>query len=366
MFDILDWRRCQVGERRVSAQQQSTAERMLAARRALMRAEAATGLRTRLADDGAGRGALTSVGAVVGFGSATGAGADGATGGGAGADRGRAGAGAGFEVAASAGGPIGAPVDDDATGVVVGGGNPDYLPVPAALVPLLPATGLRRGSVVQVAGATSLLLALTAAAARDGGWAALAALPDIGLVAAAEAGLELGRTVLVPRPGPEAAATLGALVDGFDVIVVGPTRALGDRDRRLLSARLRTRGAVLLSAGPWPGTDAVLRAGQIRSTGLGDGWGTVQAQEMTVHGRSRWGAGGRLQVRVHATGLSRVGPVPHEHSQQAYGLDEQPHRPGKYADGPGEHAHGLGEHADGPVEQPVASGAGASRLQAVS
>lgn len=221
-------------------------------------------------------------------------------------------------------------------GTVTGGGNPDYLPVPSALVPLLPAVGLRRGSVVQVAGATSLLLALTAAAAGEEGWAALAALPDIGLVAAAEAGLALGRTVLVPRPGPEAAATLGALVDGFDVIVVGPTRALGDRDRRLLSARLRTHGAVLLSAGPWPGTDAVLRAGQVRSTGLGEGWGTVQGQEMTVHGRSRWSSGGRLQVRVDATGLNRVGPAPQELTEQELS------------------------------EQPVASGQGPPRLQAVS
>ncbi len=303
-----------MGERGVSAQQQSTAERMLAARRALMRAEAATGLRTRLArEDGAGSVALAAVGAEAGTGmstdSGTGVAAGISTGTGIGADTG---AGDAVDRAMEAAGGVGA----GAAGPLSGGGHPDYLPVPSALVPLLPATGLRRGSVVQVAGATSLLLALTAAAAGEEGWAALAALPDIGLVAAAEAGLELGRTVLVPRPGPEAAATLGALVDGFDVVVVGPTRALGDRDRRLLSARLRTHGAVLLSAGPWPGTDAVLRAGQIRSTGLGNGWGTVQGQEMTVHGRNRWSAGGRLQVRVDATGLSRVGPVPQERAEQ--------------------------------------------------
>ena len=309
MFDILSVKEVpRVSERRVSAQGQSTAERMLAARRALMRAEAATGLRTRLArEDGAGSVALAAVGAEAGSGISADPGISTDTG--AGTDAGGA-----IEAYAGVAGPLS------------GGGHPDYLPVPSALVPLLPAEGLRRGSVVQVAGATSLLLALTAAAAREEGWAALAALPDIGLVAAAEAGLALGRTVLVPRPGPEAAATLGALVDGFDVIVVGPTRALGDRDRRLLSARLRTHGAVLLSAGPWPGTDAVLRAGQIRSTGLGAGWGTVQGQEMTVHGRSRWSSGGRLQVRVDAAGLSRVEPVPQEITEQPVAAGQGPPR----------------------------------------
>ncbi|TNC17193.1 hypothetical protein FHE66_11790, partial [Georgenia sp. 311] len=137
-----------------------------------------------------------------------------------------------------------------APGSVTGGGMSEHLPVPAVLAGFFPADGLRRGSVVQVGGSSSLLLALLAAAQGEG-WAGLAALPDVGLQAAAEAGLALERALLVPRPGPEAASVVGALVDGVDVLAVGDCRALGARDRRLLSARLRSRGAVLLSTAHW-------------------------------------------------------------------------------------------------------------------
>ena len=132
--------------------------------------------------------------------------------------------------------------------------------MPGALAPLFPGGALARGSVVQVTGSTSVLLALAGAASADGAWCALAALPDVGWRAAAAAGLALDRVAVVPRPGPDAAAVVGALVDGFDVLVVGPCPALGERDRRLLGSRLRTRGAVLLSTHPWPGAHLVLHA----------------------------------------------------------------------------------------------------------
>ncbi|MFC4556429.1 hypothetical protein [Georgenia faecalis] len=182
------------------------------------------------------------------------------------------------------------------------------LPVPAALLPLFPAGGLRRGSVVQVSGSTSLLLALAAAAGQEA-WSALAALPDVGLQAAAEAGLDLARVVMVPRPGPDAPAVLGALVDGFDVLVVGDCRALSDRDRRLLGSRLRSRESVLLTTRPWPGSDLVLQADQGKYHGLGHGWGVLQGREMTVRARGRaLGAGRTVHVRAGAGGLEPVAP----------------------------------------------------------
>lgn len=250
------------------------AERMATARRALERAEAAAGLRTRLAaplrlaeDDGAPGPVRPTPEAARGAGAA----------------------GAGPRTTAAG------PVREAAA---------DHLPVPTALAGFFP-SGLRRGSVVQVGGSASLLLALVAAAQGEG-WVALAALPDLGLQAAAEAGVALGRCLFVPRTGPEAAAVVGALVDGVDVLAVGDCRALGARDRRLLSARLRSRGAVLLSTGHWPGADVVLRAGQVRTEGLGRGWGSVSAGELTVHGRSRSGVAGRVRLRVGPSGLDVV------------------------------------------------------------
>ncbi|WP_454777937.1 hypothetical protein [Georgenia muralis] len=194
-----------------------------------------------------------------------------------------------------------APVLPDTSDPAVGhvGGT---FPVPGALASLFPGGVLSRGSVVQVAGSTSLVLALAAAASQEGAWCALAALPHVGWRAAAGAGLDLDRVAAVPAPGPDAVSVVGALVDGFDVLVVGRSPALTDRDRRLVAARIRTRGAVLLSTHPWPGAHVVLQATRPAWQGLGQGWGHLVEQELTVRAAGRAGAARSGEVRV------RVGP----------------------------------------------------------
>ncbi|PFG38274.1 hypothetical protein ATJ97_0747 [Georgenia soli] len=183
-----------------------------------------------------------------------------------------------------------------------GPGADRSLPVPQVLAPLFPGGALARGSVVQVSGSTSVLLALAAAAGSDGAWCALAAMPDVGWRAAAGAGLALDRVAVVPAPGPDAAAVVGALTDGFDVLVVGRCPALGERDRRSIAARVRTRGAVLLSTHDWPGAHLVLRATRSGWEGLGQGWGHLVDQELTVRATGRAGAAVAREVHV------RVGP----------------------------------------------------------
>jgi len=274
------------------------ADRMAAARQALERAEAAAGLRTRLAaplrlaEQSDALPILTEAADTAAADTA----ADGVA---------RSGGASPAPGPALSPAPGSHPGADPAAGSVTGGFQSDHLPVPSALAGFFPTAGLRRGSVVQVGGSSSLLLALVAAAQAEG-WVGLAALPDVGLQAAAEAGLALDRTLLVPRPGPEAASVVGALVDGVDVLAVGDCRALNARDRRLLSARLRSRGAVLLSTAHWPGADVVLRAGEARATGLGRGWGRVTGTELTVHGRARSGAAGRVRVSLGPAGLGAV------------------------------------------------------------
>jgi len=193
-----------------------------------------------------------------------------------------------------------------------GPGADRSLPVPQVLAPVFPGGALARGSVVQVSGSTSVLLALAAAAATDGAWCALAAMPDIGWRAAAGAGLALDRVAVVPAPGPDAAAVVGALTDGFDVLVVGRCPALGERDRRSIAARVRTRGAVLLSTHDWPGAHLVLRATRSGWEGLGQGWGHLVDQELTVRATGRAGAAvaREVHVRVGPDGLGGVGEVP--------------------------------------------------------
>lgn len=168
------------------------------------------------------------------------------------------------------------------------------LPVPAALGPLLP-DGLRRGGTFTVLGSTSLLLTMLAAACSGGAWAALVGHPTVGLLAAAQAGVVLDRLAVVPAPGLETPTVVAALLDGVDVVLVGPAAALTDADRRRLTARARERGAVLLTSVPWPGAGVVLTAEQGRWDGVGAGDGRLRTHELRV-ARSGRGASGARQV----------------------------------------------------------------------
>jgi hypothetical protein len=166
------------------------------------------------------------------------------------------------------------------------------LPVAGPLTGLLPWGGLRRGSTVSVHGSTALLLALVAEASRSGSWCALVGLPGVGLAAADEAGLDLARTALVPRPGPRPASVVATLVDGLDVVVLGGASAWRAGDRQRLAARVRQKGAVLIPVGAWPGADAELHAtGGTWSGLLGDGAGRLRSRRVhlrcAARGRAR-------------------------------------------------------------------------------
>lgn len=167
------------------------------------------------------------------------------------------------------------------------------LPVPPALAPLLP-DGLRRGATTSVLGSTSLAVAVLAAASASGAWVTVVGQPALGLLAAAQAGVDLTRLAVVPSPGADAATVLGALVDGMDVVVVGPQAALVDADRRRLSARARERGAVLLATVAWPGADVILTVdpvgGQGGWHGVGSGEGRLRTQQVRVARTGRRGA----------------------------------------------------------------------------
>jgi len=158
--------------------------------------------------------------------------------------------------------------------------------VPPALAPLLP-EGLRRGGTTAVTGSTSLVLVLLAQACAHGAWAAVVGRPDLGVLAASQAGLDLDRLAMVPSPGPDAPAVVAALLDGLDVVVVGPEARLTDADRRRLAARARDRGAVLMPTYAWPGagTTLVVEGGRWTGVGTGDGWLRAHRLRVTRTGR---------------------------------------------------------------------------------
>ncbi|MFC8731235.1 hypothetical protein ACFT5B_02090 [Luteimicrobium sp. NPDC057192] len=176
--------------------------------------------------------------------------------------------------------------------------GPD-LPVAADVRHLLPGGVLRRGRTVVVTGSRSLLLALLARASADGAWVAVVGLPALGLVAAAEAGVDLDRLALVPDPGLDAPVALAALLDGMDVVVVGPGAALADADRRRLQARARERGTVLVTATAWPGAHVVLDAAPEGWSGARGGAGWLRRQRVVVERTGRAGCTpGRFEVEL--------------------------------------------------------------------
>ncbi|MCU1453956.1 MAG: hypothetical protein JWN46_2102 [Acidimicrobiales bacterium] len=185
------------------------------------------------------------------------------------------------------------------------------LPAPAALAPLLPDGGLRRGSTVATggSGATLLALALAGAPTASGSWVAVVGMPALGLLAGSELGLVLERVVLVDEPDPQAWPTVvAALLDAFEVVVVRPTRRIGPSEQRRLLARARDRGAVLVRAGGRPDAWAEapdLRVAVVASAwlGLGPGHGHLQARRATVEVTGR-----RAAARPRRADLWLPGP----------------------------------------------------------
>jgi len=184
-------------------------------------------------------------------------------------------------------------------------------PVHPDLAALLPGGALRGGMLLAVQGSTSLLLALLAGASRAGAWTAFVGAPAVGMLAAADAGVDLGRTVLVPRPGPDAPVVVAALLDGMDAVVVGPQTALLDGDRRRLAARARERGTLLVSQTAWRGAHLTLDARGGTWSGADRGAGWLRRRTLNVLRTGRGAAARPVEIEVEVPlGASRVVPAP--------------------------------------------------------
>jgi hypothetical protein len=187
-----------------------------------------------------------------------------------------------------------------------GGARVRVLPVHAELAGLFPDGGLRRGSTVAVRGSTALLLALLAEATEAGSWAAVVGHPDLGILAAAQAGVAVERLALVPHPGSRPGTVIAALLDGVDLVVVAPSVRLTDALARRLSARARHRGAVLLVTGPFPGADLELTCESGAWEGLEPGAGHLLRRQVLIEARGRGAAArpGRARLLLPSSGGS--------------------------------------------------------------
>lgn len=206
------------------------------------------------------------------------------------------------------------------------------LPVPRALEPLLPDRGLRRGGTVTVHGSLALALALVAGASAAGSWVVAVGLPDLGVVAAAEAGIVLERLALVPGVGVAAAAwatVVAALLDAIDVVLVRPPARLPAAVARRLATRARERRSVLLPVGDaWPiPPDLRLAITASQWEGLGWGHGRLEARKVEVAAAGRGAAALERRATLWLPGpdVAEQGTGQPRHDRYVRAVEEEMH-----------------------------------------
>ncbi len=193
----------------------------------------------------------------------------------------------------------------------VTGADERVLPVPEAFTGILPHAGLQRGTLVATGGAaaSSLALALSGPVTGSGSWVAVVGLDRMGLLAAAELGVDLERVLVIADPGPARwAATVAALTDAVDLVLARPPAPVAVGIQRRLAARCRERGSVLLQVGGATGVwatapDLVVSASAVEWQGVGAGHGHLRARRVEVSVSGRRGAD-----RPRRAGLWLPGP----------------------------------------------------------
>jgi hypothetical protein len=177
----------------------------------------------------------------------------------------------------------------------------DPVPTLPGLADVLP---LHAGATYAVDSA-SLALAVAAGASKAGAWVGFAGCPDFGAEAAAELGIELSRTVLVPDPGEHWLEVTAALVDVLRVVVLRPPAGVSEQNAAVLDSRLRNRSSVLVVHGRWPRVEASLSTDGSAWVGptVGDGQLEQRVARLVVT------RGSRLAQRADLSwpGVHRVG-----------------------------------------------------------
>jgi hypothetical protein len=175
----------------------------------------------------------------------------------------------------------------------------ELLPVLPALSGLLPGGGLRRGSVIAVERPGLLCVMLAAGASAAGSWCAVVGMPQLGVLAAADAGVDMDRLLLVPDPGPRWPQVAAALLEGCELVLLcPPARPSAPVARRLAAHARRTGGALVVVgvAGAFEGANLWLRVASPQWIGIGAGHGRLRCRRVQVVAGGR-GSGGRPRTQ---------------------------------------------------------------------
>ena len=163
------------------------------------------------------------------------------------------------------------------------------LPTRDELRGLLPGGALMRGGSYAVHGSLRLAIALLASASSSGMWCGAVGFPDLGLEAAAALGIALERFVLVPEPGNMTLGATATLSEVLSVLLIRSPTSVRGSDASRIAARLRERGAALITVGDWPHPTSRLRVVESTWHGLDSGRGLLGQQDLTVLAEDRRG-----------------------------------------------------------------------------
>lgn len=156
------------------------------------------------------------------------------------------------------------------------------LPTVPVLAGILPGGGLQAGSAYSVTNSTTLAMTMLAGPSGAGAWCSVIGMPTFSVEAAASLGIALDRLVLVPHPEDQWLAVTAAMVDVVSIVLTRAPKHVTPSDASRLMARVRQRGAALVTMGPWPQSDATLSVTGSNWQGLGSGTGHLRNRRMRI------------------------------------------------------------------------------------
>lgn len=129
----------------------------------------------------------------------------------------------------------------------------------------------------------SLAYALAAEPSKRGYWCAVVGVPELGLSAAADLGIDPNRLIALPDPGEQWLRAVSILVETVDVLILAAPATPPPGGMNRLHAKLRERQSVLIILGrALPGTGAALTTRAPHWQGLDAGSGRLRSRTIRV------------------------------------------------------------------------------------